>query len=161
MDSSEFPSLSDSAASHANNVEKSTLLGSSWAEVAQPHSDEEDNASTDDKNVWETPKKPVDSALPSEEFPTPQESAAQVQDENLPTSGGVSDLLHKEEEPQQQEKTTPTKQSVPTKQTAPTTTTTEDFPTLQESAAQVQDESVPTSGGVGDLLHKDEGKYKG
>ncbi|KAL0579205.1 hypothetical protein ABG067_008661, partial [Albugo candida] len=123
------------------------------------------NASTDNKNAWETPKKPVESALPSEEFPTPQESAAQVQDENLPTSGGVSDLLHKETPKKEQEKATPTKQeqtapkkqeqAAPTKQPVPSNTT-EDFPTLQESAAQVQDESVPTSGGVGDLLHKDE-----
>ncbi|CAO3608066.1 unnamed protein product [Mucor hiemalis] len=110
MDSSEFPSLSDSTSS---NVDKSTLLGSSWAEVAQPHPSEEANASSDDNKenkqpvvdhrpgVWETTKQSASFAdiaghekKQAEEFPTPQESLDKTETASLPASGGVGDLLH-------------------------------------------------------------------
>jgi hypothetical protein len=89
--SSEFPSLSDST-STSGNVDKSTLLGSSWAEVAQPHeaSDtvegKENNKDPVDHcpGAWEAQKKKatfVDFAghenKQAEEFPTPQESLAE------------------------------------------------------------------------------------
>jgi hypothetical protein len=108
MDSSEFPSLSDST-SASGNVDKSTLLGSSWAEVAQlndaPETVEgkENNKDAVDHRpgAWEAQKEKATFAdvaghenKQAEEFPTPQESLAQSDTVSLPTSGGVGDLFH-------------------------------------------------------------------
>lgn len=109
MDSSEFPSLSDSTTT-SGNVDKSTLLGSSWAEVAQPHDASETGSGkeTSNKNdsvdhrpgAWETTKEKATFAdvaghekKQADEFPTPQESLAQSDTAPLPASGGVGDLL--------------------------------------------------------------------
>jgi hypothetical protein len=119
MDPKEFPSLAEAstASSTANsnaNMEKSNILGSSWAEVAQPHNDSESqNASVPKQeprsqlstvdhspNAWEATKQNASFAdvaghekKQQEEFPTPQESLKQIDTESLPASGGVSDLL--------------------------------------------------------------------
>ncbi|KAI7896620.1 uncharacterized protein EV154DRAFT_491637 [Mucor mucedo] len=116
MDSSEFPSLTDS---RSNSMDKSTL-GSSWAEVAQPHPHEEhassanvvenkvesnleaSNKKVDHRpGVWETTKENATFAdiaghekKQADEFPTPQESLAKIDIPPAPASGGVGDLLH-------------------------------------------------------------------
>lgn len=119
MDKSEFPKLDESVATPS--VEKSAL-GSSWAEVAQPHNDTtsdasaaaapEKNASLEPKqettsevdhrpNAWEATKDKATFAdiaghekKQEEEFPTPQEALKTVDTESLPASGGVGDLLN-------------------------------------------------------------------
>ncbi|KAI9481412.1 MAG: hypothetical protein EXX96DRAFT_566616 [Benjaminiella poitrasii] len=116
MDKSEFPTLSEATNtatnttnSSTNNMEKSTL-DSSWAEVVQPHS--ENNASVPKNELqtnkvshnpaaWEENKPKATYAQvaeheqkQAEEFPTPQESLKQTDAESLPTSGGVGDLLN-------------------------------------------------------------------
>lgn len=116
MDSSEFPSLTDS---RSNSMDKSTL-GSSWAEVAQPHPHEEhassavtvenkiesnleaSNKKVDHRpGVWEITKENASFAdiaghekKQADEFPTPQESLAKIDIPPAPASGGVGDLLH-------------------------------------------------------------------
>lgn len=119
MDKSDFPKLDESVATPS--VEKSAL-GSSWAEVAQPHNDDstsdasttapEKNTSLEPKqeasskvdhrpNAWEATKDKATFAdiaghekKQEEEFPTPQEALKTVDTESLPASGGVGDLLN-------------------------------------------------------------------
>ncbi|KAI7898018.1 uncharacterized protein BX663DRAFT_526337 [Cokeromyces recurvatus] len=90
-------------------MEKSTL-GSSWAEVAQPHSEnaatvpkneQQTNKINHDPNAWAENKQHATYAevveheeQQSQEFPTPQESLKQTNTEPLPASGGVGDLLN-------------------------------------------------------------------
>jgi hypothetical protein len=115
MDPKEFPSLAEAnTTSNNGNLEKSTTLGSSWAEVAQPHSNSdsqdvsvpEQESQTQSSTVnhnsdaWEATKQNASFAeiaghekRQEEEFPTPQQSLKQVDTEPLPASGGVGDLL--------------------------------------------------------------------
>lgn len=114
MDSTEFPSLGDSAQSDKS------ALGSSWAEVAQPHHEEKNASSSSEKvnkpqpeeskatvdhrpGVWENTKQSASFAdiagherKQADEFPTPQESLAKIDTSSIPTTGGVGDLLQRD-----------------------------------------------------------------
>lgn len=171
MDSSEFPSLSDSTSSASNggaNVEKSTLLGSSWAEVAQPHPTEEaENASADNKKpvvdhrpgVWETTKQNATFAdiaghekKQAEEFPTPQESLDKSETASLPASGGVGDLLHSNSKTVTEDATQPPN---PDRSFADVTSN-KDYPTPEHDTTQPTSDLPPLSDlpDVKDMLEK-------
>lgn len=106
MDPSEFPSLTDS---RNNSIDKS-ILGSSWAEVAQPNPEDHTPAEAETSpkkadhrpGVWDSTKEHASFAdiaghekKQADEFPTPQESLAKIDIPPAPASGGVGDLLRR------------------------------------------------------------------
>ncbi|KAG2234048.1 hypothetical protein BDF21DRAFT_464371 [Thamnidium elegans] len=127
MDSTEFPSLGDST----QTDKSSSVLGSSWAEVAQPNHEENASSQTDKVNkpqseeedskvvdhrpgVWETTKQDASFAdiaghekKQADEFPTPQESLAKIDTTSIPTSGGVGDLLQRDSDTKLEDSLTP------------------------------------------------------
>ncbi|OAD05216.1 hypothetical protein MUCCIDRAFT_189249 [Mucor lusitanicus CBS 277.49] len=165
MDKSEFPKLDESVATPS--VEKSAL-GSSWAEVAQPHNDTtsdasaaaapEKNASLEPKqettsevdhrpNAWEATKDKATFAdiaghekKQEEEFPTPQEALKTVDTESLPASGGVGDLLNSNSTETHVEDTT---QPPNPDRSFAAVTSNKDFPTPEHDASAPQDPEQP------------------
>ncbi|KAL9558600.1 hypothetical protein MBANPS3_000809 [Mucor bainieri] len=123
MDKSDFPKLDESVATPS--VEKSAL-GSSWAEVAQPHN--EDNTS-DASAPTSTPAPKKDASLEPK-----QETASEV--DHRPNAWEATKDKATFAEIAGHEK----KQE-------------EEFPTPQEALKTVDTESLPASGGVGDLLN--------
>ncbi|GAA5802266.1 hypothetical protein HPULCUR_007729 [Helicostylum pulchrum] len=122
MDSTEFPSLGDSTQSDKS------ALGSSWAEVAQshieenassqsdkPHPEEEGPKAVDHRpGVWETAKPNASFAdiagherKQADEFPTPQESLAKIDTSSIPTTSGVGDLLRRDSDTKSEDTITP------------------------------------------------------
>lgn len=142
MDKSDFPKLDESVATPS--VEKSAL-GSSWAEVAQPNN-------TNDASTTEPEPAPQPAPEPEQEQELEQEQEQELEQEpsstELKQKTSASNIDHRPNAWEAtKDKATFADIAGHEKKQA------EEFPTPQESLKATDTESLPTSGGVGDLLN--------